>query len=99
MSMSDDDESDGERQLRRGLAEEEGVVVPRAVRASVVAPSKDVKEARDARDVKEVREVKDAGRSRRGTLDALLAPLTNFIDLCDDDAGSRAWRSFVEFSA
>ncbi|KAI0741830.1 hypothetical protein C8Q80DRAFT_160397 [Daedaleopsis nitida] len=38
-------------------------------------------------------------RSRRGTLESLLFPLTNFIDFRDsDDGASRSWRSFVEIS-
>ena len=37
-------------------------------------------------------------RSRRGTLESLLSPLTNFIDFGDNDATTRSWRSFVEIS-
>lgn len=37
-------------------------------------------------------------RSRRGTLESLLSPLTNFIDFKDDDGSARSWRSFVEIS-
>ncbi|KAH9855293.1 hypothetical protein C2E23DRAFT_724860 [Lenzites betulinus] len=37
-------------------------------------------------------------RSRRGTLESLLSPLTNFIDFRDDDRSTRSWRSFVEIS-
>ncbi|KAI0644340.1 hypothetical protein C8Q79DRAFT_1012131 [Trametes meyenii] len=37
-------------------------------------------------------------RSRRGTIESLLSPLTNFIDFRDDDGSTRSWRSFVEIS-
>ncbi|OJT04270.1 hypothetical protein TRAPUB_5004 [Trametes pubescens] len=37
-------------------------------------------------------------RSRRGTIESLLSPLTNFIDFRDDEGSSRSWRSFVEIS-
>ncbi|KAI0365196.1 hypothetical protein BV20DRAFT_982725 [Pilatotrama ljubarskyi] len=37
-------------------------------------------------------------RSRRGTIESLLSPLTNFIDFRDDEGTSRSWRSFVEIS-
>ncbi|PIL29440.1 hypothetical protein GSI_08382 [Ganoderma sinense ZZ0214-1] len=39
-----------------------------------------------------------AGRSRRGTLESLLSPLTNFIDFGDNEGSTRSWRSFVEIS-
>ncbi|KAH9926323.1 uncharacterized protein BXZ73DRAFT_49427 [Epithele typhae] len=37
-------------------------------------------------------------RSRRGTIENLLLPLTNFIDFRDEDGATRGWRSFVEIS-
>lgn len=37
-------------------------------------------------------------RSRRGTLESLLSPLTNFIDFRDEEGSTRSWRSFVEIS-
>ena len=37
-------------------------------------------------------------RGRQGTLESLLSPLTNFIDLRDDDGSTLSWRSFVEIS-
>ena len=42
---------------------------------------------------------KKSSSSRRGTFESLLSPLTNFIDLRDDESSGRGWRSFVEFSA
>lgn len=100
MSMSDDeDEDDGaevERQLLSVLTEEEDVVIPQAVRATVPAlasPPRDVSRRSSKASSAEAR------RSRRSTLDSLLSPLTNFIDLRDDEGSPRSWLSLVEFSA
>ncbi|KAI8974608.1 hypothetical protein BD414DRAFT_424268 [Trametes punicea] len=37
-------------------------------------------------------------RSRRGTIESLLSPLSNFIDFSTDDISARSWCSFVEIS-
>ncbi|GJE93289.1 hypothetical protein PsYK624_094480 [Phanerochaete sordida] len=97
MSMSDDEDDEDEsmqveKELLSVLAEEEDVVIPKSVRASVQSLQKDA----SRRSSKTSSETK---RSRRSTLDSLLSPLTNFIDLRDDDNSTRSWRSFVEFPA
>lgn len=101
MSMSDDeDEEDDpiavEKRLLSVLDEEEDVVIPPAVRATV---KNDGKQS-SRRDNKRATTVPEGRRSRRGTIDSLLSPLTNFIDFRDDEPASRrSWRSFIEFSA
>lgn len=93
MSMSDDEEDEEaleiEKQLLGVLDEEEDVVVPPPDRVSI-------KESRSKR-VSVSSDVKQ--HNRRSTLDSLFSPLTNFIDLKDDDPSSnRGWRSFVELA-
>ncbi|KAI0351834.1 hypothetical protein OH77DRAFT_1410398 [Trametes cingulata] len=102
MSMSDD-EDDGEsdqtenhvppapapsaplqQSLLDVLQEEEDVVVP-TQGASAKRASASTPASRKS-------------RSRRGTIESLLSPLTNFIDFRDDDGSTRSWRSFVEIS-
>ncbi|KAI0819599.1 hypothetical protein BC628DRAFT_1014662 [Trametes gibbosa] len=65
------------------LQEEEDVVVPAA---------------RPPKRVSSSTPVLRKSRSRRGTIESLLSPLTNFIDFRDDDRSTRSWRSFVEIS-
>ena len=64
------------------LHEEEDIVVPSST------PSKRLSSPPSSK----------RSRSRRGTLESLLSPLTNFIDFREDDRSSRSWRSFVEIS-
>lgn len=101
--MSDDeDEEDGhvevEKQLLTVLAEEEDIVIPAAVRAT----TKENAAGRASRwESKRLSTSSDSGARirRRSTLESFFSPLTNFIDLRDDETSSRGWRSFVEFSA
>ncbi|KAI0628186.1 hypothetical protein C8Q77DRAFT_1220974 [Trametes polyzona] len=102
MSMSDDeDDGDAEEAENHGpppsapasvpsetslldvLHEEEDVVVPST--KAQKPPSSSTPVSRKS-------------RSRRGTIESLLSPLTNFIDFRDDDGSTRSWRSFVEIS-
>jgi hypothetical protein len=99
MSMSDDDEDDDdiieiEKQLLGILDEEEDVVIPEPDRLAAV--SNGSKE--NVQESKRSSMSSDSKRSKRSTLDSLLSPLTNFIDLRDDEVSSRSWRSFVELA-
>jgi hypothetical protein len=99
MSMSDDDEDDDdiieiEKQLLGILDEEEDVVIPEPSRLAAV--SNGSKE--NVQESKRSSMSSDSKRSKRSTLDSLLSPLTNFIDLRDDEVSSRSWRSFVELA-
>ncbi|KAI0766793.1 hypothetical protein BC629DRAFT_885394 [Irpex lacteus] len=99
MSMSDDedDEDDvvAEKQLLGVLNEEEDVVVPDALKSRPA----DLLAKENSRESKRTSVSSESKRSKRSTLDSLLSPLTNFIDLRDDDnTTSRSWRSFVEIA-
>lgn len=107
MNMDDDDDENDEavaygtavqevqqRRLLQVLREEEDVVLPLSQRARTSKSSGTGSRAPS------VSRTPSSRRSRRSTIESFFSPLTNFMDLRDDDAfSSRGWRSFVEVSS
>ena len=99
MNMDDDDDENDEsvamvqdpaqrRRLLQVLREEEDVVIPPSEQRSRSSKSSSTTRTSSSK------------RSRRSTIESFFSPLTNFIDLRDDDTfSSRGWRSFVEVSS
>ena len=94
MSMSDDeDELDDQGPLTEVLREAEDAVLP------PVRPPTLVRHESAPNSFGRVSGSSRTRLSRRGTIESLLSPLTNFIDFKDDDSSTRSWRSFVEISS
>lgn len=80
---ADNTTDDGRGSLIDVLAEEEDIVLPAPASLSSLSPPR-----RPA-----------APRRRKSTIESFFAPLTNFIDLRDDESSRRSWRSFVEIAS
>lgn len=104
MSMSDDEDEDGDEEALVGdmqkkllsvLDEEEDVVIPKQQIPVKSTPAPNSKR----NSVSAKTSSSGSKRSRRSTIESFLSPFNNFIDLKDDEGSSLRWRSFVEFSA
>ncbi|KAJ3481862.1 hypothetical protein NLI96_g7373 [Meripilus lineatus] len=102
------DEEILKRKLLWVLNEEEGLVIPPETENVKVSPSPYSSSVSPPRGRSECTSgscrtssstpSSSSKRSRRSTIESFFSPLTNFIDLKDDDLSS-SWRSFVQLSS